>query len=68
MRILSHLCEEPFRIGTPCGRNEIGFKKINEFEFELIQRKCNLYHPPGNEIYRKDTISFFEIDGRKNKV
>ncbi|XP_060530634.1 histone acetyltransferase Tip60 [Cylas formicarius] len=30
--------------------------------------KCNLRHPPGNEIYRKDTISFFEIDGRKNKV
>ncbi|XP_049943881.1 histone acetyltransferase Tip60-like [Schistocerca serialis cubense] len=30
--------------------------------------KCNLRHPPGNEIYRKDSISFFEIDGRKNKV
>ncbi|XP_067139602.1 histone acetyltransferase KAT5 isoform X3 [Centruroides vittatus] len=30
--------------------------------------KCNLRHPPGNEIYRKGTISFFEIDGRKNKV
>lgn len=30
--------------------------------------KCNLKHPPGNEIYRKDGISFFEIDGRKNKV
>jgi histone acetyltransferase HTATIP len=30
-------------------------------------RKCNLRHPPGNEIYRKGTISFFEIDGRKNK-
>ncbi|XP_055715274.1 histone acetyltransferase Tip60 [Phlebotomus papatasi] len=30
--------------------------------------KCNLKHPPGNEIYRKGTISFFEIDGRKNKV
>lgn len=30
--------------------------------------KCNLKHPPGNEIYRKDTISFFEIDGRKNKL
>ena len=27
-----------------------------------------MYHPPGNEIYRKDKISFFEIDGRKNKV
>uniref|UniRef100_A0A8P4GD03 Histone acetyltransferase KAT5 n=2 Tax=Dicentrarchus labrax TaxID=13489 RepID=A0A8P4GD03_DICLA len=30
--------------------------------------KCNLRHPPGNEIYRKGTISFFEIDGRKNKM
>lgn len=30
--------------------------------------KCDLRHPPGNEIYRKGTISFFEIDGRKNKV
>uniref|UniRef100_UPI00398EA0D1 histone acetyltransferase KAT5 isoform X5 n=1 Tax=Pristiophorus japonicus TaxID=55135 RepID=UPI00398EA0D1 len=31
------------------------------------ETKCNLRHPPGNEIYRKGTISFFEIDGRKNK-
>jgi len=30
--------------------------------------KCNLKHPPGNEIYRKTSISFFEIDGRKNKI
>jgi len=30
--------------------------------------KCNLKHPPGNEIYRKNTISVFEIDGRKNKA
>ncbi|RMB90490.1 hypothetical protein DUI87_33091 [Hirundo rustica rustica] len=30
--------------------------------------KCDLRHPPGNEIYRKGTISFFEIDGRKNKL
>ena len=30
--------------------------------------KCPLRHPPGNEIYRKGNISFFEIDGRKNKV
>lgn len=30
--------------------------------------KCSLRHPPGNEIYRKDHISFFEIDGRKNKL
>lgn len=30
--------------------------------------KCHLKHPPGNEIYRSDKLSFFEIDGRKNKV
>lgn len=30
--------------------------------------KCTLRHPPGNEIYRKGTISVFEIDGRKNKT
>jgi len=30
--------------------------------------KCKLRHPPGNEIYRKATISVFEIDGRKNKL
>ena len=33
-----------------------------------LKAKCTLYHPPGNEIYRKDSVSFFEIDGRKNKV
>lgn len=35
--------------------------------FAPPQTKCDLRHPPGNEIYRKGTISFFEIDGRKNK-
>ena len=29
--------------------------------------KCVLKCPPGNEIYRKGNISFFEIDGEKNK-
>lgn len=32
------------------------------------QQKCPFRHPPGNEIYRKGTISFFELDGRKNKL
>ncbi|VDO76517.1 unnamed protein product [Heligmosomoides polygyrus] len=31
-------------------------------------KKCYLKHPPGNEIYRNEPLSFFEIDGRKNKV
>lgn len=30
--------------------------------------RCQLHHPPGNEIYRHGEISFFEIDGRKQKV
>ncbi|KPM02398.1 histone acetyltransferase KAT5-like protein [Sarcoptes scabiei] len=39
--------------------------------FTCIKRhthKCNFKHPPGNEIYRKNSLSFFEIDGRKNKT
>lgn len=30
--------------------------------------KCTLHHPPGNEIYRHDDISFYEIDGRRQKT
>ncbi|EDV26204.1 uncharacterized protein TRIADDRAFT_23790, partial [Trichoplax adhaerens] len=29
--------------------------------------KCNVYHPPGIEIYRKDNLSVFEVDGNKQK-
>ncbi|KAG7163445.1 Histone acetyltransferase Tip60-like [Homarus americanus] len=31
-------------------------------------QKCPFKHPPGNEIYRKGSVSFFELDGRKNKL
>eukprot|EP01116_Phalansterium_solitarium_P016303 TRINITY_DN3771_c0_g2_i3.p1 TRINITY_DN3771_c0_g2~~TRINITY_DN3771_c0_g2_i3.p1 ORF type:complete len:307 (-),score=61.61 TRINITY_DN3771_c0_g2_i3:878-1798(-) len=30
--------------------------------------KCELRHPPGNEIYRHGTVSVFEVDGKKNKI
>jgi histone acetyltransferase MYST1 len=30
--------------------------------------KCDLRHPPGNEIYRHGTLSVFEVDGKKNKI
>jgi len=30
--------------------------------------KCELRHPPGNEIYRNDNLSIFEVDGKKNKI
>ncbi|KAJ3099594.1 Histone acetyltransferase [Phlyctochytrium planicorne] len=35
--------------------------------FERHRQKCTIRHPPGNEIYRKDHLSFFEIDGRKQR-
>ena len=37
-------------------------------QLERHLTKCVLKYPPGNEIYRKDSISFFEIDGRKNRI
>lgn len=37
-------------------------------QFERFRKKCTLRHPPGNEIYRDDYISFFEIDGRKQRT
>jgi len=30
--------------------------------------KCDLRHPPGNEIYRNGSLSVFEVDGKKNKI
>ncbi|KNC48151.1 histone acetyltransferase [Thecamonas trahens ATCC 50062] len=32
------------------------------------QRKCTLRHPPGMEIYRKDGVAFFEVDGCVEKA
>ncbi|CAA6658782.1 unnamed protein product [Spirodela intermedia] len=36
--------------------------------FSASFRKCDLKHPPGDEIYRCGTLSMFEVDGKKNKV
>ncbi|ETN41908.1 uncharacterized protein HMPREF1541_03847 [Cyphellophora europaea CBS 101466] len=36
--------------------------------FERHRTKCELRHPPGNEIYRDDYISFFEVDGRRQRT
>ena len=32
------------------------------------QSKCEVKHPPGNEIYRHETLSVFEVDGAKSKI
>jgi histone acetyltransferase HTATIP len=37
-------------------------------QFERHRSKCTLLHPPGNEIYRDDFISMFEIDGRRQRT
>ncbi len=38
---------------------------------DALQRHCErciLRHPPGIEIYRKDNISMFEVDGATNRI
>eukprot|EP00793_Prasinoderma_coloniale_P002452 PRCOL_00001934-RA len=47
------------------------FKKKEQLQRHL--RKVQLRHPPGDEIYRNktdkgNTICFFEVDGRKEKI
>ncbi|PVV01155.1 hypothetical protein BB560_004438 [Smittium megazygosporum] len=37
-------------------------------QMDRHRKKCTLFHPPGNEIYRQDELSFFEVDGRKQKT
>ncbi|KAI8881074.1 hypothetical protein K501DRAFT_286547 [Backusella circina FSU 941] len=41
---------------------------VSHKQLSRHRARCQLYHPPGNEIYRNDEISFFEIDGRKQKT
>ena len=64
----SSKCLERHRVSSGCGCG----LSVHVLVFDSCpphpQTKCQLFHPPGNEIYRRDTISFFEIDGRKNKV
>lgn len=41
---------------------------VSQKQLSRHRARCNLHHPPGNEIYRHEGISFFEIDGRKQKT
>lgn len=36
--------------------------------FERHRAKCQMTHPPGNEIYRDDFVSFYEVDGRRQRT
>lgn len=37
----------------------------SQFMLSRHRRRCNLLHPPGNEIYRHEDISFYELDGKR---
>ncbi|KAI8065208.1 hypothetical protein BC940DRAFT_304458 [Gongronella butleri] len=41
---------------------------VSPRQLERHRLHCQLQHPPGNEIYRHESISFFEIDGRKQRT
>jgi len=45
----------------------LNFMKRKE-QLQRHMRKCDLKHPPGDEIYRNGTLSMFEVDGKKNKI
>lgn len=40
----------------------------SSFMLKRHRAKCAMMLPPGNEIYRHEDVSFFEIDGRRQKV
>lgn len=37
----------------------------SQFMFSRHRKRCAMLHPPGNEIYRHEDISFYEIDGKR---
>lgn len=37
-------------------------------QFQRFRTKCSMKHPPGNEIYRDSKVSFWEIDGRRQRT
>ncbi|GMM33600.1 NuA4 histone acetyltransferase complex catalytic subunit [Saccharomycopsis crataegensis] len=41
---------------------------VSKKQFERFRKKSTLRHPPGNEIYRDSKVSFFEIDGKKQRT
>lgn len=40
----------------------------SSLSISFFQYKCELQHPPANEIYRKGDLSVFEVDGNASKI
>jgi histone acetyltransferase HTATIP len=73
----SHIIEPWYFSPYPQEFSDLDLVYIDEFclsyfsskkAFERHRSKCELRHPPGNEIYRDDFVSFFEVDGRRQRT
>lgn len=40
----------------------------SKFQFKRFREQYKMRHPPGNEIYRDEKFSFFEVDGRQQRT
>ena len=72
-----HICEPWYFSPYPIELTECDEIYICDFtllyfgskkEFERFRKKCSMTHPPGNEIYRDSKVSFWEIDGRRQRT
>ncbi|CAF1355379.1 unnamed protein product, partial [Adineta ricciae] len=36
--------------------------------YDRHRKKCTMFHPPANEIYHKDDLSVFEVDGNTSRI
>ena len=41
---------------------------VHKREFQRHSLKCEVRHPPGDEIYRGENFAFFEVDGTAQRV
>ena len=73
----AHIIEPWYFSPYPSEFSDVDLVYIDEFclgyfsskkAFERHRTKCSLQHPPGNEIYRDDFVSFFEVDGRRQRT
>lgn len=72
-----HIIEPWYFSPYPSSFSDVDIVYIDEFclsyfsskkAFERHRSKCALRHPPGNEIYRDSFVSFFEVDGRRQRT
>lgn len=65
---LCEFCLKYVRKPSTLQRHQVCCAFVEGVDFDRIQQKCLLHHPPGNEIYRKDELSMFEVDGKTSKI